>query len=134
MERYALEEVMSGTEESCLWVTLGFTSELEDNDVVHIFCATTVDAQDRDEGMADLYLERFDQSYSCYGGADLVVAAPSSVEVRLNEKGSEALDFEGGGVSFQVSAELKGYQDALEILRRMSALECGKRIRVEVAG
>jgi hypothetical protein len=86
MEQYALEEVMSGTEESCLWVTLGFRSELEKNDVLHIVCATTVDPRDRNGRMADLYLERFDQAYSCYGGADLVVATPSFVEVRMNDK------------------------------------------------
>jgi len=134
MEKYVLEEVMSGTEDSCLWVTLGFASKLEDNDVVHLVCAMAVDAQDRNAGMADLYLERFDQAYSCYGGADRVVATPSTVEVHLNRKGCEALDFEGSDVCFQVPDGLQGYHDAVGVLRRMSALECGKTIRVDVPG
>jgi hypothetical protein len=134
MEAYGLEEVMSGVEESCLWVTLGFSSQLEENDVLHVVCATAVDAEDRNGGMADLYLERFDQAYSCYSGAESILVAPSSVEVRLNDKGCEALDFVGGGVSFTVPAGLEGYMQAVEILRRMTALECGKRIRVDVAG
>lgn len=133
MEQYALEEVMSGTEEYCLWVTLGFSSELKENDVIHIVCETSVDAQDREAGRAELYLERFDQAYCCYGGADVVLVAPSSLEVRLNQKGCEALDFDGG-VCFQVPAGLKGYDDAVEILKRMSILDCGKRIQVDVAG
>ena len=54
--------------------------------MVHIVCATTVDAVDRDSGVAELYLERFDQAYCCYGGADLVVVAPSSVAIRLNQR------------------------------------------------
>jgi hypothetical protein len=50
MEEYELEEVSSGVEESFLWVTLGFSSELEENDVLHVVCATTVDSEDRDAG------------------------------------------------------------------------------------
>jgi hypothetical protein len=133
MEQYELHEVMSGTEESSLWVTLGFSSELEVNDFLHIVCATSVDDQDRQGGMVDLYLERFDQASCCYGGADLVLVGQASVEVRLNPKGCEALDFDGG-VVFQVPTGIDRYQDAVTILRTMSALECGKRIRVEVAG
>src|SRR5688572_9504081 len=134
MEEYRLEEVASGVEAGSLWVSLGFSSQLEENDVLHLVCATTVDAGDRNGETADLYLERFDQAYSCSGGAELVLIAPSSVHVRLNEKGCEALDFVGGGVSFSVPAGLKGYEEAIEIFRRMAALECGKRVRVQIAG
>ena len=130
MEQYELEEVKSGVEESCLWVTLGFSSELENSDVLHVVCATIVDDQDRSRGMVDLYLERFDQAYCCYGGADVVLVGRASVEVRLNQKGSEALDFDGG-VVFQVPTGLDQYQEAVTIFRKMSALECGKRVRVD---
>jgi hypothetical protein len=134
MERYRLDEVMSGTEETYLWVTLGFSSEVEKNDVLHIVCATEVELQDREHGMADLYLERFDQVYCCYGGADLVLATPVSVEARLNEKGRQALDFDGGGVTFDVPTALAGYEDALQILQKMSVLECGRRVHVQLGG
>jgi hypothetical protein len=134
MERYTLEEAMSGVEDSFLWVTLGFSSELEAHDVLHIVCATVVDTQDREGGIADLYLERFDQAYSCYGGAELVVVTPSSVEVRLTQAGGEALEFEGGRVFFDVPAGLASFGDALQILRKMTSLECGQRVRVEMGG
>lgn len=133
MERYRLEEVMSGTEESCLWVTLGFSSETEPNDVLHIVCATEVELQDRELGMADLYLERFDQAYCCYGGAESLLATAVSLEARLNEKGSQALAFDGG-VTFDVPPALAGYEDALQILREMSSLECGRRVHVQLGG
>ena len=96
MEQYELQEVTSGIEESSLWVTLGFSSELENNDVLHVVCATSVDDEDRSDGMVDLYLERFDQAYCCYGGAEDVLVGRASIEVRLNHKGREALDFNGG--------------------------------------
>jgi immunity protein 10 of polymorphic toxin system len=133
VELYRLEEVMSGTEESYLWVTLGFSSELEKHDVLHIVCAMSVDDQDRRGGMADLYLERFDQAYSCYGGAEAVRVGNASLEVQLNSKGLKALDFHGG-VAFEVPVGVAGYPDAVAILRRMSTLECGKSVRVDVAG
>jgi hypothetical protein len=113
-------------------VTLGFSSVLEANDVLHVVCATSVEDEDRREGTVDLYLERFDQAYSCHGGADEVLVGFASIEVKLNEKGREALGFDGG-VSFRVPAGLDKYQDALAILRQMSGLECGKRIRVDIA-
>jgi len=131
MERYTLVEIASGIEEECLWVSLGFTSALEEHDVLHIVCATNVDAQDRELGMADLYLERFDQAYCCYGGAESVVVTANQIEVPLNHKGCEALDFEGV-VVFDVPAGLAGYEDAVRILRGMTLLECGLRVRVEI--
>src|SRR5262245_61080439 len=113
MERYSLQEVMSGDEESCMWVSLGFTSELEANDVLHIVCGNPVEAEDRDGAFDGLYLERFDQAYGCYGGAELVRVTPLFIEVRLNKKGSEALDFIDGGVTLDVPTGLVGYGDAL---------------------
>jgi hypothetical protein len=102
MEQYELREVMSGTEESYRWVTLGFSSELEEYDVLHVVCATSVDDEDRLKGMVDLYLERFDQAYSCCGGADEILVGLTSIRVRLNEKGRETLAFDGG-VAFQAN-------------------------------
>lgn len=133
MERYPLDEVTFGVEDSCLWVTLGFSSPLERNDLLHIVCATSVDAQDRRSGMADLYLERFDQAYSCYGGADLVLVTPALVDLRLNARGCDALRFDGA-VMLDVPESLHPYRDALLIFRRMLGLECGARIRIEGAG
>jgi hypothetical protein len=132
MERYNLEEVMSGLEDSCLWVTLGFSSRLIANDVLHIVCATTANLRDRELGTADLYLERFEQAYSCYGGAEQITATPSSVQIRLNKKGSDALCFKGAGVWFSVPNDLANYTEALRILQQMTALEHGKRLVVDI--
>ena len=35
MEEYEIKEIMSGIENEFLWVTIGFSSELENNDVLH---------------------------------------------------------------------------------------------------
>ena len=131
MERYVLEEVMSGIDKWCLWVTLGFSSKREKNDVLHLVCATTVDPTSRARGMANLFLERLDQDESCYPEDVTVVAARTGVTIRLNKKDAKALFFKPGLLSFQAPPRLPGYADALKMLKRMSAMECGRRIRVE---
>ena len=61
MERYRLEEVLFGTDEAVLWVTLGFVSSLCSYDVLHLVCGTEPAPQDEKLGLAGLYLKRFDQ-------------------------------------------------------------------------
>jgi hypothetical protein len=131
MERYALEEVMSGIDDGCLWVTLGFSSKRATNDVLHVVCAKTVDPTSRACGMANLFLERLDQDESCYSATVAVVATPTGVTIRLNKKDAKPLLFKAGLLSFQAPPRLPGYADALKILKQMSAMECGRRIRVE---
>jgi hypothetical protein len=130
--KYEIEEVMSGVEDSCLWVTLHFSSQLHDDDVLHIVCSTTVDRRDRELGMADLYLERFEQANNCYGGAEQIMVTPSSIQIRLNKKGSDALCFEGVDVWFSVPNGRADYEAMLRITQKMTALECGKRVVVQI--
>ena len=122
MERYKLEEVMSGHEADCLWITLGFSSGLCANDVLHIVRGTVTDEKKSELGVAGLYLERFDQAYSCTGGAEHIAATPLSVQVRLNEKGRDALGFADTEVWFDASNNLAKYGEALEILQKMIEL------------
>jgi hypothetical protein len=72
---------MCGIEDAYSWVSLGFASSLNANDVLHILCSRVADPKDRELGMANLYLGRFDQAYCCYGGADEVSATRSSIEL-----------------------------------------------------
>ena len=74
VERYVLEEVMSGADGGG-WVTLGFRSGLEPNDVLHIVAS----------GSRAIYLERFDQAYSLDAAAIAVRAGVSCVEVDLTD-------------------------------------------------
>ncbi|MGO1071903.1 hypothetical protein [Lysobacter sp. CA199] len=125
MKTYRIEEVHCGEEEDeYLWVTLGFVSEENDLDVLHIVCACQVGPQDRAGAMDRIYLERDDQSRGGYGGAERIVAGENSVEVLFNAAGLDQLEF-GGSLSLQWPPDLAGKAEALRILARMREYECG---------
>ena len=111
---------MSGRETDCVWVTLGFSSQLCANDVLHIVRGPARDGENSEIGMSGLYLERFEQAYSCYGSAEHIVATSLSVQVRLNEKGRTALGFANAEIWFDVSDNLTKYDEAFEILQQMT--------------
>ena len=46
-ESFNVVEISSGLHEETLWVSVGFSSDLEDQDVLHFVCALEVDDQDR---------------------------------------------------------------------------------------
>ena len=122
MERHRLEEVMASPDQA-LWVTLGFSSQLESNDVLHI-----VSSANADEG---LYLERFDQGYSAVGGAESVVVLPTAVEVHLTESARRELAFESADLVFDGAEDVSGYDRAIDVFRAMA--RAGYPIRVEAA-
>ncbi len=126
MERYTLEEIMSANDAAGLWVTLGFTSGREPNDVLHIVSDEQAAAMPEDER---LYLERFDQSYACDGGAELVRVRPDAVEVHLTHDAQAALGFSDAVVVFEVPPGLVGYAHAVQIFRGMA--RAGRRVEVE---
>ena len=129
METYDLKEIMSGDDEDCLWVTLGFSSDLEELDVLHIVCGKWIDPQGRKTGMDGIYLERFDQAYSGYKGADSIGVSPSIIKIGLNRKGKKALGFKGA-VTFRVPKKLKGLSKALKVFAKMSGYDCGRIIEI----
>ncbi|KRD77565.1 Imm10 family immunity protein [Lysobacter sp. Root983] len=128
MKTYPIEEVHSG-EDDCLWVSLGFVSESDPLDVLHIVCAYEVEPQDREHGMDAIYLERDDQSRGGYGGAQRILVDERAVEVRLNETGRALLEFEDS-LCLLWPAELAGKAEALRILERMRECESGRAIEL----
>ncbi|KRD34220.1 hypothetical protein ASE35_10870 [Lysobacter sp. Root916] len=128
MKTYPIEEVHSG-EDGCLWVSLGFVSESDPLDVLHIVCAYEVEPQDREHGMDAIYLERDDQSRGGYGGAQRILVDERAVEVRLNEAGRALLEFEDS-LCLLWPAELAGKAEALRILGRMRECESGRAIEL----
>jgi hypothetical protein len=127
-ESFDVVEISSGLHEETLWVSVGFSSELEDQDVLHFVCALELDDQDRRLGHNAIYLERFDQAYSCYAGAEAILIGVKGIDLKLNAHGCESLSLPQS-VEFVVTSALKGWEDALTIFRRMQNLECGRVLR-----
>ena len=125
MRTYPIEEVHSGEDDGSLWVSLGFASQDNPLDVLHIVCTLQPDAQDRALGMAALYLERDDQSRGGYAGADRILAGADAVTVELNAAGRERLEFDAP-LRLTWAATLPGREAALSILARMGGDECGR--------
>jgi hypothetical protein len=121
-------EISSGVHDETLWVSVGFSSELERLDVLHFVCATEVDSEDRKLGQNEMYLERFDQAYSCYAGADEIRVMTSKLQLKLNARGCKSLAFPQE-VQFVVASKLSGWADAQRIFKRMESLECGRVLR-----
>lgn len=128
-ETYEVEEISAGVVDNCLWVSIGFSSRIEKQDVLHVVCAMSVDAQDRKLGHDSIYLERFDQAYSCYSGAERIAIEPQDIHVALNPQGSKALSLPRS-VSFAVPPRLKGWSVASRVFKRMSSMECGRVVTV----
>jgi hypothetical protein len=128
-ESFDVVEISSGLHEETLWVSLGFSSKLEELDVLHFVCAIEVDEQDRRLGHDAIYLERFDQAYSCYAGAEEIVIGTAGVHLKLNPHGRQSLSLPHI-VDFLVGSDLKGWSGATKIFKRMQDLECGRVLRV----
>jgi len=128
-ETYPIEEITAGVADNCLWVSIGFSSKLEKLDVLHVVCAMSVDAQDRTLGHDSIYMERFDQAYSCYSGAERIEVKPQSIEVALKSRGSKNLSL-SRNVLFVVPPRLKGWSTASRIFKRMSSMPCGRIVSV----
>lgn len=129
MEEYDLEEIMSGENDDCYWVTIGFSSELEEFDVLHVVCGKSISHQDRRPGMDGIYLERFDQAYGGYSLAHSIQVSNFLIQIDLNESGKDALGFDGI-VTFRVPKGLKGLPDAMMVFTQMTERECGRIIKL----
>jgi hypothetical protein len=127
-ESFEVVEISSGRHEDTLWVSVGFSSELQESDVLHFVCAMDVDEQDRRLGHDAMYLERFDQAYSCYSGAEAIVIGATGLQIKLNAHGCESLSL-ANEVDFLVAPDLQGWSEAVGIFKRMQDLECGSVLR-----
>ena len=128
MMTFPIEEIMSGEEDDVFWVSIGFSSELEANDVLHIVCAKSSDQATRDNDVESVYLERFDQAYSCYGGTSEISASSDAISVTLTAHGQQALDLPDC-LCF-INRDTPGYSEALATLQTMSIFPWGKSIAV----
>ena len=128
-QKYELQSIKSGVSGSDLWVSLGFSSPLEKWDVLHVVCAKKVDDQDRDLEMDSIYLERFDQVYSCYQGANSIRVHQHGVDLRLTKHGVKALNF-APHLRLVFPQHLRGVQKAVRVFRQMTKYECGRVIKV----
>ncbi len=122
-----LEEAMSGEDDLCLWVSLGYTSEANPHDVFHIVVAKEIDEQDRRLSMDAIYLEGDDQGKSCYRGADGILVSDNAIEVRLNDWGIKKLGFSESLVFLGFDTS-KGESACKDIFKQMTEFECGSVI------
>lgn len=120
---------MSGDDDLCLWVSLGYTSDTNPHDVFHIVVAKEVDEQDRRLSMDAIYLEGDDQGKSCYDGADSILVSDKAIEVRLNDRGLEKLGFSESFVFLGFDAS-KGQSECKDIFKKMTEFECGSVISI----
>ena len=128
MEKIEIKELMAGNDDETLWVSIGFSSELEELDVLHLVCAEELDDQDVASGMDGIYLERFDQAYSCYKGASQILVEHNSILIQLNKLGMESLDFPNE-VMFMIPNSIEKIKDAKNVLRKMASLQWGNIIK-----
>lgn len=129
MNRYRLKTVAAGANAG-LWVSLGFTSALTRKDVLHIVSGdqrTSRGARSRRR----LYVERFDQLYSCNGGAELVRVRARSVEVHLTPRAQHMLSFESRVLVFEFAKRLPGYADAMRTFRAVARVN--QRVELDEA-
>jgi len=126
---YQLEEVMAGEEADHLWVTLGIASE-HPFDVLHIVVAKANDDQDERLGHDSVYLERRDQSQSCYGGARSIRASCEAVEIDLAPAGQRALGLPAS-VHIVGCGGVSGFDVALRVFATMRSFPNGRVLTVE---
>lgn len=127
LKRYRLLTIASGSNAG-LWVSIGFSSLLKRNDVLHVVAGE----QPRPGGAqsrARLYVERFDQIYSCDGGAECVRVRPQSIEVHLTPKAAHLLSFESNVLLFECERRPSGYAKAMDTLREIARVN--RRVKVE---
>ena len=80
--------------------------------------------QRRDDLGDVYYVERDDQSYSCYGGVERIELTPSSISVTLDEVGQNRLECESVSVDFSAEPE------TFESMKAMLAKMVGERLAV----
>ena len=133
MKRFRLRTIASG-KKAGLWVSLGFSSSLTRRDVLHVVSgdqATPAGSRSRSR----LYVERFDQLYSCNRGCDLVRVGPKSIEVHLTPKAAHLLSFKSSVLLFEFDkrppsrpGRQGGDTQAMEVFRAMA--DVNRRVEV----
>lgn len=122
-----LEEIKSGDDNGCLWISLGYVSEDNPYDVLHIVVAKEVDEQDRRLSHNVVYLEGDDQDKSCYGGAAYITVTQDAVALSLNTQGLNSLGF-SRSPTFVGLESTSGGAAAKKVFEEMAGYECGRVI------
>jgi hypothetical protein len=128
--KYPLTSIKSGNEDmSGIWVSIGFRSKDGEQHMLHIVGGEETNAQPVGRTLVPIYLERDDQSLSCYQGADKVLVEAASVTVTLNKVGQDALELPK---TLQFVAEKAGrdFKKARGIFKEMKTRKSGEIIRV----
>jgi hypothetical protein len=112
-----VEEAGSGEDDHTLWVSLGFQSELSEQDVLFIVCGKQIAEQERREEYDGLYFERWDQAYSGYDLAESIIIRPTTVEIGWSKDGSKELEWPRS-VQFDCSS-VGNWAEIQKMLQRM---------------
>lgn len=116
MQTYTIEEVMTGSDDGLLWLSLGFASAHDPLDVLHIACGAVLTG----DAEADaLYLERTDQSLACTGQVLQLQAEKDRIDLHLTPAGAAALQL-AEHTRFHFSAQPALHAQALAQLARMA--------------
>jgi len=127
---YPLASIKSGEDEIAgIWVSIGFRSPDREFDVLHIVGPDPVSPQHIQMGWLPIYLERYDQSLSCYHGADEILVEDGSVRVTLNKVGQDALDLPET-LHFVSPKADEDFKRARDIFTKMKTFASGRIIHV----
>ena len=103
MDTIQIEEMGAGADDSTIWVSVGFKSDISPFDVLFIVCAKEKSEQQIQHGLDSLYYERFDQAMGCYGGSDRIMIEPVAIELHFTPIGMKRMRF-AETVRFDTSA------------------------------
>lgn len=128
METIILDEIGSGEDEFCVWISLGFKSKISEYDQLFIVCSSLPDIEDSENGTNGLYYERHDQIMSCCSGAHCINFDRSETAIHFTKTGADTLKLPVK-VSFSHSALPKSQIDTLHhYFSKMAATSNGSVI------
>lgn len=85
--------IKSGNDRTAgLWVSIGFRLKPRENHTLYIVGGEETSIRPVGRTLIPLYFERDDQSLSCYGGAEEILVADSSIVLTLNKNGRDSLE------------------------------------------
>jgi immunity protein 10 of polymorphic toxin system len=90
-------------------------NEVETRDYLMLQRAYAFDEQDRELGMADVYIERNDQGCSGYGGIERFELLPDKVRVRFDDHGTLSM---AGIREMEVTFEKSRFEELRAALRQ----------------
>jgi hypothetical protein len=125
MESCEIRAIRSGFEETYAWVTLWYRAEPRRLSVLHI----VVSSPDEQGSPDPVYLERQDQGFACYGGADRILVGDQGIRIQLNATGAKALGL-GRTLMLTVPPKLSGWKKAGKVFKTVAGVTSKKIIRI----